>query len=107
LVSDFEKFRLYDLEENIHHEFNLFDFVNHVHLFGFIAGYQKRTYKEQDPVNIEAAELMGKLHDKLKAIGYDGHHLELYLVRLLFCLFADDTSIFERGTLHVYITKNQ
>lgn len=103
LVSDFEKFRLYDLEENIHHEFNLFDFVNHVHLFGFIAGYQKRTYKEQDPVNIEAAELMGKLHDKLKAIGYDGHHLELYLVRLLFCLFADDTSIFERGTLHEYI----
>jgi hypothetical protein len=103
LVSDFEKFRLHDLEENTHHEFNLSDFVNHVHLFGFIAGYQKRTYKEQDPVNIEAAELMGKLHDKLKAIGYDGHHLELYLVRLLFCLFADDTSIFERDTLHEYI----
>ena len=39
---------------------------------------------------------MGKLHDKLKAIGYTGRHLELYLVRLLFCLFADDTSIFEK-----------
>ena len=39
---------------------------------------------------------MGKLHDKLKAIGYTGHELEVYLVRLLFCLFADDTSIFER-----------
>ena len=39
---------------------------------------------------------MGKLHDKLKAIGYEGHELEVYLVRLLFCLFADDTSIFER-----------
>ena len=39
---------------------------------------------------------MGKLHDKLKAIGYGGHDLEVYLVRLLFCLFADDTSIFER-----------
>jgi type II restriction/modification system DNA methylase subunit YeeA len=103
LVSDFEKFRLYDLEENTNHEFKLSDFVNHVHLFGFIAGYQKRTYKEQDPVNIEAAELMGKLHDKLKAIGYSGHHLELYLVRLLFCLFADDTSIFEKGILSEYL----
>jgi len=102
LVSDFEHFRLYDLEEDQHHEFKITDFVNHVHLFGFIAGYQKRTYKEQDPVNIEAAELMGKLHDKLKAIGYDGHHLELYLVRLLFCLFADDTSIFEKGILSEY-----
>lgn len=95
---------MYDLEENQYHEFKLTDFVNHVHLFGFIAGYQKRaTYKEQDPVNIEAAELMGRLHDKLKAIGYDGHHLELYLVRLLFCLFADDTNIFELGIFHEWL----
>ncbi|MCG7857239.1 hypothetical protein MD537_09680 [Flavihumibacter sediminis] len=103
LVSDFDRFRLYDLEEGGHHEFKLSALVDHVHHFGFIAGYQKRTYKEQDPVNIEAAELMGKLHDKLKAIGYCGHQLELYLVRLLFCLFADDTSIFERGVFHDYI----
>lgn len=103
LVSDFERFRLYDLEENLQHDFKLNTLVDHVHLFGFIAGYQKRTYKDQDPVNIEAAELMGKLHDKLKEIGYSGHHLELYLVRLLFCLFADDTGIFERGIFHDYI----
>jgi len=103
LLSDFERFRLYDLEENQQHDFTLSNFVNNVNLFGFIAGYQKRTYKEQDPVNIEAAELMGKLHDKLKGIGYEGHNLELYLVRLLFCLFADDTSIFEKGILSEYL----
>ncbi len=103
LVCDFERFRLFDLEENTQHEFNLPDLVNNVHLFGFIAGYQKRTFKEQDPVNIEAAQLMGKLHDKLKAIGYGGHELELYLVRLLFCLFADDTSIFEKGIFQDYV----
>jgi hypothetical protein len=103
VVSDFERFNLYDLEDNTTHQFNLSDFVNHVNLFGFIAGYQKRTYKEQDPVNIEAAALMGKLHDKLEAIGYTGHALEVYLVRLLFCLFADDTSIFEKGILYDYI----
>lgn len=103
LVSDFERFRLFDLEEDTHNEFKLLDLVNNVHLFGFIAGYQKRIFKEQDPVNIEAAQLMGKLHDNLKAIGYDGHALELYLVRLLFCLFADDTSIFEKGIFQEYI----
>lgn len=103
LVSDFERFKLYDLEENSSHEFILTDLVSNVHLFGFIAGYQKRTYKEQDPVNLEAAALMGKLHDKLEAIGYTGHDLEVYLVRLLFCLFADDTNIFEKGIFYDYI----
>ena len=103
LVSDFERFRLYDLEENTQHEFRLTELVKNVNLFGFIAGYQKRTYKEQDPVNIEAALLMGRLHDKLKDIGYEGHHLEIYLVRLLFCMFADDTGIFEKGILNEYL----
>lgn len=103
LVSDFDIFRLYNLEEDSNIEFNLNDFVTNVHYFGFIAGYQKRTFKEQDPVNIQAAEMMGKLHDKLKAIGYEGHPLELYLVRLLFCLFADDSTIFNRDIFADFI----
>jgi hypothetical protein len=96
VVSDFARFRLYDLEEDEQHEFRIKDFYKNVRLFGFVAGYVTTSHKEQDPVNIKAAERMGKLHDKLKAIGYEGHDLEVYLVRLLFCLFSDDTSIFER-----------
>ncbi|NOU23903.1 MAG: class I SAM-dependent DNA methyltransferase, partial [Methyloglobulus sp.] len=96
LVSDFARFRLYDLEENTQQEFTIKEFYKNVKLFGFIAGYQTTSDKEQDPANVKAAERMGKLHDKLKAIGYEGHNLEVYLVRLLFCLFAEDTSIFER-----------
>lgn len=96
LVSDFARFRLYDLEEGTQHEFAIKEFYKHVRLFGFISGYKTTAYKEQDAVNIKAAERMGRLHDKLKAIGYEGHALEVYLVRLLFCLFAEDTSIFER-----------
>jgi len=103
LVSDFEYFRLYDIEENTQSDFILKDFVSHVNLFGFIAGYQKRTYKDEDPVNIEAAYLMGKLHDALKEAGYTGHELEKYLVRLLFCLFAEDTTIFENHCFQEYI----
>lgn len=103
LVCDFERFRLYDLENNTQTEFTLSQLKDHVALFGFIAGYEKKTYKEQDPVNIEAAELMGRLHDKLKAIGYSGHELELYLVRLVFCLFADDSNIFEKDIFSEYL----
>ncbi len=106
LVCDFETFRLYDLEENEHDEyveFKLSELVNHVELFGFIAGYQKKVYREEDPVNVKAAELMGKLHDRLKEIGYEGHPLEIYLVRLLFCLFSEDTSIFNKQQFQDFI----
>jgi len=96
LVSDFERFKLYDLDTGAIHEFQLRELAANVHLFGFMAGYQKRTYKDEDPVNIEAAERMGRLHDTLEAVGYTGHAVELYLVRVLFCLFGEDTGIFER-----------
>ena len=103
LTSDFERFRLYDLEESKTIEFNIGDLVNNVQHFGYLLGYQKKTYKEQDPANIQAAELMGKLHDRLKEIGYEGHPLEVYLVRILFCLFAEDTTIFNKQQFQEYI----
>ena len=103
LVSDFARFRLYDLDQDTTHEFALPDLHQNIHHFAFIAGYQTHKIKEQDPVNIQAAELMGKLHDRLRAIGYAGHDLEIYLVRLLFCLFAEDTGIFQRQQFHDYI----
>lgn len=103
LVSDFENFRLYDLEDAVHIEFKLNELVNNVHHFGYILGYQKKIYKEEDPANIKAAELMGKLHDRLEEIGYVGHPLEVYLVRILFCLFAEDTTIFVKQQFQEYI----
>lgn len=103
LVSDFARFRLYDLEEKEQHEFELKDLYKNVRLFGFIANYETHKIKEQDPVNIKAAERMGKLHDQMKAVGYEGHPLELYLVRLLFCLFAEDTSIFNQQQFEEYV----
>ncbi|WP_421803982.1 class I SAM-dependent DNA methyltransferase [Flagellimonas sp.] len=103
LVSDFENFKLYDLDDKKEYEFEIKDFHKNIKLFGFIAGYQKRTFKDEDPVNIKAAELMGKLHDQLEESGYEGHPLEVFLVRLLFCLFADDTGIFEKDTFKEFI----
>ncbi|HYF02392.1 MAG TPA: DNA methyltransferase [Patescibacteria group bacterium] len=103
LISDFETFRLYDLEEEKTIEFTLSELVHNVHHFGYILGYQKKVYKEQDPANIKAAELMGRLHDRLKEIGYTGHPLEVYLVRILFCLFAEDTTIFNKQQFQEFL----
>ncbi len=95
LTSDFQTFELHDLGEREMVSFTLADLPAHVEKFGFILGVQRRSFREQDPVNIDVANAMGKLHDALKASGYVGHDLEMFLVRTVFCLFADDTGIFE------------
>ncbi len=95
IVSDFARMRLHALDFDEVIEFDLKDLPDHVDHFGFIAGYRTQPLLPEDPVNIEAAEKMGKLHDALKASGYDGHPLEVLLVRILFLLFAEDTRVFE------------
>ena len=97
LLSDFATFELYDLDEGENGKvaFNLADLPEHVEKFGLILGVEKRTFKDQDPVNIKAAERVGLLHDALADSGYIGHDLEQFLVRIVFCFFADDTGIFE------------
>ena len=95
LVSDFQTFELHDLSERRKTAFALADLPAHVEAFGFILGRERRTFRDQDPANIEAAELVGRLHDALTEAGYRGHDLERFLVRIAFCLFADDTGVFE------------
>jgi hypothetical protein len=95
VVCDFARFRVHLLGTGETVEFELQHLHKHVKLFGLLAGYKVQDIRAEDPVNIKAAERMGRLHDALKASGYEGHALEVLLVRLLFCLFADDTGIFE------------
>ncbi|MYB53654.1 MAG: class I SAM-dependent DNA methyltransferase [Acidobacteriia bacterium] len=95
LLCDFQTFELLDRSEREETRFALADLPQHVEKFGFILGVQRRTFRDQDPVNIEASELIARLHDALKASGYEGHDLQRFLVRTVFCLFADDTGIFE------------
>jgi len=94
IVSDFNHFRIRNLDTGESTEFPLSDLPKNLSLFSFIAGYETREYKAQDPVNIKAAQKLAQLHDALRDVGYEGHELEVYLVRILFCLFADDTGIF-------------
>lgn len=106
LVSDFEHFRLYDLDDGEIHQFDLSDLYKNVQLFSFIAGYEKHDIKPQDPVNNKAAEMMGKIHDSLQAVNYTGDDLDTLLVRLVFCLFADDTGIFNKGLFRDFLEDN-
>ena len=102
-ISDFATMALHDLEEGTSIEFPLADLVKHIESFGFIPGYKQHIFADQAPINIEAVELLGGLHDELKAGGYSGHELERFLVRILFCLFAEDTGLFDRDAFTLYI----
>lgn len=97
LVSDFQNFMLHDLEERAEHRFSIQELPDKLELFDFISGYDSRAHVEEDPANIQAAEHMGKLHDALAESGYAGHDLELFLVRILFCVFAEDSGIFQEA----------
>ena len=104
LVSDFQTFELHDRDESLKFAFTLEQFPSHVEKFGFIVGVQLRTFRAQAPVSIEAAEIVGALHDSLEESGYRGSDLERFLVRIVFCLFADHTGVFdERGAFAEFI----
>jgi hypothetical protein len=108
LVSDFANFVLYDLEPEEQRnlplfagrplsrlEFSLRDFPRNIRAFAFILGQTRVRLDPEDPANERAYDRMCELHDALKAGGFGGHELERLLVRILFCVFAEDTGIFE------------
>ena len=104
MVCNFENFVLYRRSTKECWRFKLKDLRKHIKRFSDIAGYEtQRIAEDQVEVNVKAAEKMARLHDALKEHGYEGHDLEVYLVRLLFCLFADDTGIFPRDSFVNYI----
>ena len=105
LVSDFDTIRIYNTSKQHHYKpFRVSSLKAHVRIFSLLTG------RDADPeirteieLNTDASYKMAKLHDALKENGYSGHELEVYLVRLLFCLFADDTGVFEKGAFYNYI----
>ncbi|MDR3076563.1 MAG: hypothetical protein LBU26_04610, partial [Synergistaceae bacterium] len=108
MVCDFENIRLCRRSANEILTFKTKDLRKHIRRFANIAGYATERVREgQIEVNVKAAEKMAKLHDALKSHGYEGHDLEVYLVRLLFCLFADDTGIFPGGCFAGYIENSR
>jgi hypothetical protein len=107
LVCDFQRFRLRHLETGTEASFTLPELHKHVEEFGFMLGVERRHYGKQAAVNIKAAELLGTLHDALEAKGYRGGDLEKLMVRLLFCLFADDTGIFESKDDFLYLIEER
>ena len=107
-VTDFARLQLYDLEDaaapgHLVADFPLKEFHRHVKHFAFVAGYKQHAFAEEPAVNVAAADLMARLADILEDAGYPDHQRQVFLVRLLFCLFANDTGIFDSNSFDLLI----
>ncbi|HMV60680.1 MAG TPA: class I SAM-dependent DNA methyltransferase [Agitococcus sp.] len=105
IVCDFEHLHLLDIETQQQQKILVANLADNIELFGFISGYETEFRQQQEAVNIAAAERMGRLHDQLKENGYDGHELRVMLIRLLFCLFAEDTQIFNKNQFYNFLVQ--
>lgn len=109
MVSDFDYIQVTNLSTmQTFKKFKISQLKNHIRMFGKLAGYNSEvTFTTDIQVNTDASYKMAKLHDILKENGYEGEALEIYLVRLLFCLFADCTGIFDKGSFESYISNSK
>lgn len=109
VVCDFENFRLYNLDESAkdYLECTLEDLHKRANWFKFLLdGKRVALIAEELPINRKAAEQIAKLHEALLAANYKGRDLEVFLTRLLFCLFADDTGIFGDDGIFRHLVEN-
>ncbi|MCL2823575.1 MAG: hypothetical protein FWD57_06250, partial [Polyangiaceae bacterium] len=108
MVSDFATIRLSRRSENRIYDFKTKDLHKRIKLFAELAGYRSEPVRDNEvEVNVKAAEKMATIHDALKSHGYEGHELEVYLVRLLFCMFAEDTGLFQQDSFLSYVEKSK
>ena len=95
MVCDLETFRLKSLidKERTEYKFELSELIDHLDIFSFMQGKEVQDLTEYE-LNIKAATLLGELHDTLESNHYTGHQLQVFMVRILFCMFAEDTGVF-------------
>jgi len=98
IISDFKNFRLINVAINRVHEFPLSKLPENIHRFdAIISGNRTQISEEEITVDQEAAKLMTNLYLELEAHGFKGHETSVFLIRILFLLFGDDTGMWEKN----------
>lgn len=104
IVTDFKKLLAIDTKTNDSLDIEFSDLAKKFDFFLPWAGMEKAVYQGENPADVKAAEKLAKLFDEIKADNFDEdglnnkenlHQLNIFLSRLLFCYFAEDTEIFK------------
>ena len=102
IVTDYKTFLSIDTKTQYKLDIELKDLPKHYDFFLPWAGIEKAEYQNENPADVKAAEKMAKLFDEIKKGNPDDspefiHGLNVFLCRLLFCSFAEDTNIFKKN----------
>lgn len=99
MVTDFQRIYAYDKKVQDCTEFDYADLpVNYEFFLPLTGEYEKALSYTEHPADVKACEKMGRLYDRIRTINHyekqELHALNIFLTRLLFCFFAEDTGIF-------------
>ena len=107
VACDFQNFYWKDLSSRSEGRFTLSELPKHLELFWWLAGHRSVGIdQDEEAANLVATGYMAKLHDAVLASGYSPHALREWLTRILFCLFADDTQIWDRNGFTNFVFLN-
>lgn len=101
IVTDYKTLLAVDSKTGDKLDCSLTDLPKYYDFFLPWAGMEKAQHQDENPADVKAAEKMAKLFDVIKKDNPDDspefiHGLNVFLSRLLFCFFAEDTHIFEQ-----------
>ena len=113
-VSDGKTVLAYDTRENDTYEQQLAKMHSDFAFFYPLMNVERIHNTVENPADVKAAEKLAKLHDEIRAYNEynsddDLHDLNIFITRLLFCFFAEDTGIFAENLFTNFIrrfTKN-
>jgi hypothetical protein len=102
IVTDYKTFLAFDTKTQDRLDIPILDITKHFDFFLPWAGMEKAQHQTENPADVKAAERMAKLYDEIKkdnptTTQEQVHNLNVFLSRLLFCFFAEDTDIFTKG----------
>lgn len=101
VVTDYQRLVAIDTKTGEEIACTIAELPQHFDFFLPWAGMEKAQAKFENPADVKAAERMAKLFDEIKkdnptSTPEEVHNLNVFLSRLLFCFFAEDTGIFEQ-----------
>lgn len=113
IISNFETFRIHDLDQEKpaenYTEFSLDELPDQLHLLDFLVDPQIQRARREKSVSLTAGQLIGKLYGMLAKQYQDPdsdqsqHSLNVLLVRIVFCLYAEDAGVFEKNAFYNYL----
>jgi len=102
VVTDYKNLLAVDTKTQDTLDISIADIAKHFDFFLPWAGMEKAQHQNENPADVRAAEKMAKLYDDIKKDNpiktqAEVHNLNVFLSRLLFCFFAEDTGILDKG----------